>query len=170
MTMPMIQRREIEAKILRHVYDVMKERHGATEAKAVVGAAVRAASIAQAAEFAEAEPNGTDLATFTALYRHWTAEDALEIETIASTDRELHFNVTRCRYQEMYRAMGLEEIGHLLSCQRDGTFCEGYDPRIKLTRTQTLMQGASHCDFRYSFDPGEGRSATATPEGQKTIR
>ena len=53
---------------------------------------------------------------------------------------------------EMYRAMGLGEIGHLLSCQRDGTFCEGYDPRIKLQRTQTIMQGASHCDFDYTFE------------------
>ena len=23
------------------------------------------------------------------------------------------------------------------------------DPDIKVTRTQTIMQGASHCDFRY---------------------
>ena len=61
-------------------------------------------------------------------------------------------NVTRCRYAEMYRDMGLGEIGHLLSCNRDGTFCEGYDSRIRFVRTQTLMQGASHCDFRYTYD------------------
>jgi hypothetical protein len=52
----------------------------------------------------------------------------------------------------MYREMGLSEIGHLLSCNRDGSFCEGYDDRIKLTRTQTIMQGASHCDFRYRIE------------------
>jgi hypothetical protein len=51
--------------------------------------------------------------------------------------------------------MGLGEIGHLLSCQRDGTFCQGYDERLELTRTQTIMQGASHCDFRYVYE-GEG--------------
>ena len=47
---------------------------------------------------------------------------------------------------------GLSDIGHLLSCQRDGTFCEGYDTRIKLKRTQTIMQGATHCDFDYTFE------------------
>jgi hypothetical protein len=26
----------------------------------------------------------------------------------------------------------------------------GFGPDIKLTRTQTIMQGASHCDFRYT--------------------
>jgi len=62
------------------------------------------------------------------------------------------FHVTRCRYAEMYRDMGLGDIGHLLSCQRDGTFCEGYDKRLKLKRTQTIMQGASHCDFSYTYE------------------
>ena len=52
--------------------------------------------------------------------------------------------------------MGLGDIGHLLSCNRDATFCEGYDPRLKLTRTQTIMQGASHCDFRYRYDAEPG--------------
>jgi hypothetical protein len=52
----------------------------------------------------------------------------------------------------MYKEMGLGEIGHLLSCQRDGTFCEGYDQNLKLKRTQTIMQGASHCDFDYTYE------------------
>jgi hypothetical protein len=55
----------------------------------------------------------------------------------------------------MYRAMGLGAIGHILSCNRDGTFCEGYDDRIKLARSQTIMGGADHCDFRYRFAPDD---------------
>ena len=53
--------------------------------------------------------------------------------------------------------MGLGEIGHLLSCERDGAFCEGFDPKIKLTRTQTIMGGAKVCDFRYRAPAGDGR-------------
>jgi hypothetical protein len=49
--------------------------------------------------------------------------------------------------------MGLGEIGDIVSCNRDGAFCKGYDPRIALTRTQTIMSGASHCDFRYRSGP-----------------
>lgn len=74
---------------------------------------------------------------------------------MAQDDETLAFNVTRCRYAEMYRSMGLGEIGHLLSCNRDGTFIEGYDSRIKMERTQTIMQGASHCDFRYRMTEDE---------------
>src|SRR5215475_3556252 len=45
--------------------------------------------------------------------------------------------------------LGEPELGFLLVCSQDFTFAEGLGPDIKLTRTQTIMQGASHCDFRY---------------------
>jgi hypothetical protein len=36
-----------------------------------------------------------------------------------------------------------------ISCNRDFSLIEGYNTEVELTRTQTLMQGASQCDFRY---------------------
>jgi hypothetical protein len=83
----------------------------------------------------------------------WTKDGTLAIEVLDDAPGVLDFNVTRCRYAETCRAMGLGDIGDLLSCNRDGAFCEGYDPRIKLTRTQTIKSGASHCDFRCRSDP-----------------
>jgi hypothetical protein len=94
----------------------------------------------------------TSLQTFIDRQELWTRGGTLEREVIEASDTRYRFNVTRCKYAEMYRDMGLGEIGHLLSCQRDGTFCEGYDKRLKLKRTQTIMQGASHCDFDYTYD------------------
>jgi hypothetical protein len=32
---------------------------------------------------------------------------------------------------------------------------EGFGADVQLTRTQTIMQGASHCDFRYAHKPPE---------------
>ena len=90
-----------------------------------------------------------DLESFKAIQHLWTKDDALTIEVIDDRPGVFDFNVKRCRYAETYRAMGLGDIGDILSCNRDGAFCEGYDPRIELTRTQTIMGGASHCDFRY---------------------
>ena len=51
----------------------------------------------------------------------------------------------------MYRALGIPEIGALLSCNRDFSLVEGFNPAVKLTRTQTVMEGASHCDFRFEL-------------------
>ncbi|WP_083850100.1 L-2-amino-thiazoline-4-carboxylic acid hydrolase [Bradyrhizobium cosmicum] len=49
----------------------------------------------------------------------------------------------------------------LAFCWSHRQFCgrgrvEGFGPDIKLTRTQTIMQGADHCDFRYRRDAGGG--------------
>lgn len=148
----MLAKRRIEAEILKHVYDVLTESHGKDQAMKTVGDAVRQSSIEQAQRFAAQSPEPTSLQSFIELSALWEAEDALKIEVREKTEDTYAFDVVRCRYAQMYHDMGLGEIGHLLSCQRDGTFCEGYDPRLKFQRTQTIMQGASHCDFRYTYD------------------
>jgi len=151
-TMAMLEKRRIEAAILKHVYDTLKASHGAEVAKKAIAEAVRKSAMEQAGEMAARVGGNTSLQTFIDRQEMWTRGGALERDVIEQSDTRYRFNVTRCKYAEMYRDMGLGEIGHLLSCQRDGTFCEGYDDRIKLKRTQTIMQGASHCDFDYTFE------------------
>jgi hypothetical protein len=150
--LPIIERRRIEAELLKEVYETIAERYGKEEAKQLISESVRRSSIALAAQFAAEAEGGTSLQSFIDIQSNWTAENALEIEPVYRDDNRFDFNVTRCRYAEMYKAMGLGEIGGLLSCNRDGSFCEGYDPKLKMTRTQTIMEGASHCDFRYRYD------------------
>ena len=79
----------------------------------------------------------------------WMQDDALTIEVVEQSDERYGFNVTRCRYAEMYRELGIPELGAVLSCNRDFSLIEGYNKDVELTRTQTLMEGKSHCDFRY---------------------
>jgi len=57
--------------------------------------------------------------------------------------------VTRCGYAELYQNMGILELGYCLSCSRDEPFTQGFNPQIRLFRNQTIMQGASFCDFRF---------------------
>jgi L-2-amino-thiazoline-4-carboxylic acid hydrolase len=151
-TLAMLERRRIEAAILKHVYDTLKASHGAKLAERTVAEAVRRSAIEQAGQMAAAVGGHTSMQTFIDRQELWTRGGALETEVVEKSDTRYRFNVTRCKYAEMYRDMGLGEIGYLLSCQRDATFCEGYDKRLSLKRTQTIMQGASHCDFDYSFD------------------
>jgi L-2-amino-thiazoline-4-carboxylic acid hydrolase-like protein len=151
-TLAMLEKRRIEAAMLKHVYETLKASHGVETAQRTIAEAVRNSAMEQAAEMAARVGGKTSLQTFIDRQELWTRGGALERDVIEESDARYRFNVTRCKYAEMYRDMGLGEIGHLLSCQRDGTFCEGYDPRIKLKRTQTIMQGASHCDFDYTFE------------------
>ena len=148
----MLERRRIEAAILKHVYDVLKASHGQDVAQRTLASAVRASAMAQAREMADRVKGTTTMQTFIDRQELWTRGGALERDVLEENESRYRFNVTRCKYAEMYRDMGLGEIGHLLSCQRDATFCEGYDSRLRLRRTQTIMQGASHCDFDYSYE------------------
>ena len=148
-----LARRRIEAEILAPVYEELKREIGAERARGVIARAVRQAAVASGAAFAQKAPDGPSLDHFRAIQPLWTRDGALEIEVLRETPEAFDFNVKRCRYAETYRQMGLGEIGALLSCNRDGAFCEGYDEKLKLTRTQTIMQGADHCDFRYKREP-----------------
>lgn len=148
--MPILTQRRIEAGFAKGVYEEMKAELGEETAKRILSRAVIAMAKATAAEMAKAQ-DGLD--GFRAVFPRWTAEDALRIDVLKSTATEFDFNVTKCRYAEMYREMGLAELGAVLSCNRDGAFCEGFDNRLKLTRTQTIMGGADHCDFRYRLEP-----------------
>jgi hypothetical protein len=150
-----LARRKIEAAIIAPIYDEMRQALGEEKARGILRSAIRRAAIDAGAEMAARADGEADLESFKAILPLWTKDDALTIEVLDDKPGVLDFNVKRCRYAETYRAMGLGDIGDILSCNRDGAFCEGYDPRIKLTRTQTIMGGASHCDFRYRSSTDE---------------
>ena len=75
--------------------------------------------------------------------------NALDYSVREQSQNSYEIDVTRCRYAEFYRELGEPELGFLLVCSMDFPFADGLSQEVKLTRTQTLMQGGSHCDFRY---------------------
>ena len=153
--LPILEQRRIEANIIKPIYEEMMARLGKDEAASILKAAITKDSVAQGAAYAQNESFEPTLETFHHLLPQWTAGGALEVDMLIEEDQKVHYNVTRCKYAEMYRDMDLADIGHILSCGRDGTFCTGYNPKITLERTQTIMQGATHCDFRYQMDESE---------------
>jgi len=79
----------------------------------------------------------------------WGEGGVWEMEVLERTPTTYFFNVTRCPYYEKYRELGLDEFGVELSCCRDEPFARGFNPRLVLMRTKTLMEGADYCDFQY---------------------
>jgi hypothetical protein len=150
--LPTLTKRKLQAQVIGPIYAEMMAELGETRAAAILDSAIKKAAIAEGQSFAAKAPGGvTSMADFIKLYENWTADGALEIDVLQADDQTFNFNVTRCKYAETYKEMGLGKIGHLLSCNRDGTFCEGYDPNIMLERKQTIMEGASCCTFRYQY-------------------
>jgi L-2-amino-thiazoline-4-carboxylic acid hydrolase len=151
--LPTLTKRTLQAQVIGPIYAEMVEQLGEQRAGEILDAAIKKAAIAEGKSFADKAPGGvTSMADFIKLYELWTADGALEIDVLKADHKTFDFNVTRCKYAETYKEMGLGKIGHLMSCNRDGTFCEGYDPKIKLERAQTIMSGASCCTFRYRYE------------------
>jgi hypothetical protein len=86
-----------------------------------------------------------------AAFEMFAAGDALTYEVIRKSPDAFDVNVTGCRYAEFYNRIGAPELGFLLTCSADFSHAEGFGAGVRLTRTQTIMQGASHCDFRYAL-------------------
>ena len=150
--LPTIVKRRLQAQVIGPIYAEMVAEIGEEKAARILDAAVRKAAIAEGKEFARKAPGGTtSMADFIKLYELWTADGALEMKVLEASDTAFDFDITRCKYAETYKEMGLGKIGHLMSCNRDGTFCEGYDQNITLERKQTIMEGAPCCPFRYRY-------------------
>jgi fumarate reductase iron-sulfur subunit len=72
-------------------------------------------------------------------------------ELLEKTEETMHFRVSHCFIAEEMRKHGAPEIGFALFCASDYGYCQGLNPRIKFTRTKTLMQGDDCCNHAYEL-------------------
>ena len=148
----LLKRREIEARIVVPLVRAFAEKMGREQALAVATKVVQALACAAGREMAK-KLGANDMAAFTRVVRDvWAQDKALEMSMLEETDLKFSFNVIRCAYVELYERLGMKEFGYCLSCSRDAAFAEGFNPRLKLQRTQTIMEGAPHCEFRFSLE------------------
>ncbi len=143
-----LTRREVEARILKPLIEALCAEFGEQQVLDLVQTTIVQIAREQGRQLRE-QASTSDLQAFAATLADWQRDDALRIETLKSTDTEFHFNVTHCRYADMYRSLGMAELGSILSCQRDYALIQGFNTEVTLERTQTIMEGATHCDFRY---------------------
>ena len=143
-----LTRREVEARILIPVINALGNAFGRDEVLAIVRDTIVDIAREQGVALSQ-QMGGDSLKNFVESLAYWTQDQALEIDVIEESDDLLYFNVTRCRYAELYESLGIREIGTSLSCTRDFALIEGFNPDISLERTQTIMDGAEYCDFRY---------------------
>ena len=144
-----LERRRIEAEIAVPLIRGFEAEMGRERALATA-AGVISELAREAGRKLAASMGSSDIGDFAKALKIWSAGGALELEILRLEPDALDFNVTRCRYAEMYREMGAAEMGVALSCGRDFSFVEGFSSGLKLVRTQTIMEGAPHCDFRIS--------------------
>lgn len=164
-SIPLLGRREIEARIVGPILRAFAAELGEAKTLDLLRGVISDLARESGAGLARALGEAT-LEAFAGSLDQWKEGGALEIDLLEHSPDRLSFNVTRCRYAEMYRALGLGDLGASLSCQRDFALVEGFNPGITLSRTQTIMQGAPFCDFRFrapAASPPSPEPGTSSP-------
>jgi hypothetical protein len=144
----LLNRREIEARVLAPLLEAMSKDMGREHACEIIRRVIQDIAHQQGAQLA-VSMESNDLKHFAEAQESWKKDNAIQTEILELNRKKFFFNVYRCRYAEMYNHLGIPELGKMLSCNRDFAFIEGYNPHITLCRTQTIMEGAAICDFRY---------------------
>lgn len=150
---PILLRREIEARIAGPLIKAFSEAFGRAETERVASRVI----LELAEESGEAlaqRCGGNSLSHLAEGTGQWSAGGALERDVIEQNDTEYNYNIVRCKYAEMYKSLGMADMGFLFSCGRDGKMFGGFNRDIEFKRTQTIMQGAPHCDFRLALKKG----------------
>jgi hypothetical protein len=146
---PLIQQVKIQAQVLVPVVKALQAELGEERANALVRRALGDTYRRYGEEFWRTKNEKNLGKSMASAFATFAREDALDYRVREQSQDAFEIDVTGCRYAEFYKELGEPELGFLLVCSADFTTAEGFDPDIKLTRTQTIMQGASHCDFRY---------------------
>jgi predicted ArsR family transcriptional regulator len=77
-------------------------------------------------------------------------ENELAFEILKQDSEAFEINFTSCKFAGFFREIGEPDLGAVLMCDSDFQVVDEIaSPDVELTRTQTIMQGACCCDFRF---------------------
>ena len=145
-----IEKRAIEASVIAPVIQAVAQRIGKEKAIAILQE-VNEKEAFQRGQLLRRQLGTTDISELVEDVATWGIGGAIEMEVLEQTHETYHFNITRCPYYERYSELGPTERGVSLSCCRDEPFARGFHPQLTLKRSQTIMEGARYCDFRYNL-------------------
>lgn len=81
------------------------------------------------------------------LYQH-----ALAYSVVEDSPKAFEIRVTECLWARMFREENAADIGYAGICHPDYAAATGFNPKIKLIRSKTLMQGHDCCNHRYVLE------------------
>lgn len=147
-TLNRLEKRVIEALAVAPIIRAVAKRLGSEEALALLQEVNQEEAFQRGQRMMEIEGQ-SGIEGLVKEVAGWGEGGVWQMDVLEETPTTYFFNVTRCPYYEKYRELGLKGYGVGFSCCRDEPFARGLDPRLRLVRTQTIMEGADHCDFRY---------------------
>jgi hypothetical protein len=140
---PILEATKIQAKAVIPIVKALEQELGKERAHGIIGRAIAGNYLAW-----------RDKRGFVA-DSHPASEDdnspgfPVEKEVVEHTETAYGHNIIGCAFADYFRGVGEPEIGALMTCGVDFAAEEHMRPGWEFSRTQTRMQGAAHCDFRW---------------------
>jgi hypothetical protein len=91
----------------------------------------------------------SDFKSYLSIFRDPRMLASLTMEIVQDTDSIFEIKVTECLAAESFLPHKAGDIGYAAVCWGDYIWAEGFNPKIKLIRDKTLMQGHDCCNHRY---------------------
>jgi hypothetical protein len=151
MDIPLIDQVKIQAQVLIPLVKALQAELGEERANAIVREALGDWYRKAGEKWWQRQKASSLGDKMACAFGEFAAGGALDYDVIRRAPDAFDVNVTGCRYAEFYNRLGVPELGFLLVCGADFSMAEGYGAGVRLTRTQTIMQGAGHCDFRFTL-------------------
>jgi hypothetical protein len=154
MDIPLIEQVKIQAQVLVPLVKALQAELGEERANAIVRKALGDLYRKYGEKWWRTQGARNLGEKVASAFEMFAAGDALEYKMVENTPDVLELDVTECRYAEFYKRIGAPELGFLLTCSADTDFfhAEGFGANVRLTLTQTIMRGASRCEFRYTME------------------
>ncbi|MEE4195478.1 MAG: L-2-amino-thiazoline-4-carboxylic acid hydrolase [Anaerolineae bacterium] len=91
----------------------------------------------------------------------------IESELIHLTQNEVELHIHQCEWARYFKDHH-PEVGYLMACSTDEVAYKAFNNKLRMQRTETLMEGGSKCDFRISSIPHAGNEEDTIlhPEGE----
>ncbi|UCE06335.1 MAG: L-2-amino-thiazoline-4-carboxylic acid hydrolase [bacterium] len=88
--------------------------------------------------------------TYVGMFRNNPYFDkTLTMEIVEDTEKAFEIKVTECVWATTFLQADAGEFGYAAVCYGDYAWAEGFNPKIKMVRDKTLMQGDEYCNHRY---------------------
>lgn len=99
---------------------------------------------------AEKSPD-TSLNTYVEQFRGGY-EYTLTKVVVEDNKNAFELKVTECIWASIFQAAKMGDYGYALVCWADYAWAEGFNPKIKMIRNKTLMEGHDCCNHRYVWE------------------
>ncbi len=132
-----------QSKVVIPIVKALEKEIGKKRAHQIVGEAIAGAYVAHR------KRRGFDANSHPRIELESGLDFPVERKVVQDDESQFGHDITSCQFAEYFRSIGEQEIGALMTCGVDFAAEELVRPDWRFNRTQTRMQGASHCDFRW---------------------